>query len=367
MDIMKELNDLEEKEELAEVLRKEHLPLVMWGGGEIAVEVNSYLKQNNIKLADIFVDDEYYVENMMLEGKKLLSYSNLAMKYEKVNIVLGHSNYEKGVMLEQRAVVNKVFYLFSVNYGIYEKTPISYIMDNVDEFEQVYRIWEDELSKKNFLAFLKTRISGDNKYILDLCRKTSNFFRNEIFHIGRAEVFLEIGAYDGDTLKLFLQESAGKYKRIYALEPDDINRRKLERYIEQKQLHDVIVTEKGAWNKKAQLHFSTNNEQLSGVVKEGDTSKHFISIMAEPLDTMFSYLDEVTLLKINYLEGVKEAIEGASDILQRHEPKLAITVGFDCKNIRCIPILIKQINPNYKLYLRYNRGMISSLTLYGIV
>ena len=89
--------------------------------------------------------------------------------------------------------------------------------------------------------------------------------------------------------------------------------------------------------------------------------------MVEPLDTLFDYYDKVTILKINYFEGVREAVQGAEKILKNYEPKVAISVGYDCRNIRYIPLLIKQINPNYKLYIRYNRGMASALTLYGII
>lgn len=367
MDLLKKLESLEVKEELAEQLKYEELPLVMWGSGQVAVEVNNYLKMNDISLADVFVDDEYYSADMMLEGKHVLTYSELTKKYAKVNVILGSSNYEKIAMLEKRDIVNKVFYLFSVTYGIYDKTPLSLIHDNIDEFELVYQMLEDEISRGNYMAFLKTRLSGNNKYILDVYENECTFFHNDIFCIGEEEVFLDVGAYDGDTIRLFLKENNGKYKHIYALEPDDINRNKLEEYVESMRLQDVIITEKGAWNETKTLCFSSNEAQLSCVSLDEDSLSSSPSIMVEPLDTLFEYSDKITMLKINYLEGVEEALLGAEHILRVHEPKIAITVGFDCRNIRSIPILIKKINPNYKLYLRYNRAMVSALTLYGIV
>ena len=48
MDILKELENLQEKENLEIQLKKEILPLVMWGAGELAGEINEYLKMNNI-------------------------------------------------------------------------------------------------------------------------------------------------------------------------------------------------------------------------------------------------------------------------------------------------------------------------------
>ena len=315
--LLKELEDLDEKEDVIEALKRESLPLVIWGAGETALEVNNYLQKNGIIVADVFVDDEYYSEPFYFENKTVLSYSMLVKKYERVNVILGASNYEKGELLENKKGINKIFSFFSVSYGVYKKTPVNYIESRIDEFETAYQLFEDKRSQNNYLAFLKTRVSGNSQ-----C--------------------------------------------IYALEPDETNRNKLKRYIKEAGLHDVIVTGKGAWNKEERLYFEACNEQISGVVmgKENNAEKN--SIEAEPLDDMFTYTEKVSMLKINYFEGVKEAIEGAQNILRVHKPKLAITVGFDSRNIRYIPILLKQINPDYKLYLRYNRGMVSACTLYGL-
>ena len=92
MDILKELENLQEKENLEIQLKKEILPLVMWGAGELAGEINEYLKMNNIFLADIFVDDEYYSEEEMFDGKQVISFSMLVKKYKQVNLIMGSSN-----------------------------------------------------------------------------------------------------------------------------------------------------------------------------------------------------------------------------------------------------------------------------------
>ena len=171
MDILKELENLQEKENLEIQLKKEILPLVMWGAGELAGEINEYLKMNNIFLADIFVDDEYYSEEEMFDGKQVISFSMLVKKYKQVNLIMGSSNYEKIDFWEKKEIVNKVFYLFSVNYGLYEKTSIDEIEKNIEDFKTVYDLLEDDKSRNVLLAYLKTRVSGNNSYITDLYEK----------------------------------------------------------------------------------------------------------------------------------------------------------------------------------------------------
>lgn len=370
MNILQELKDLEEKEDLSVQLKQQNRPLVMWGAGEIAEEVNHYLQMNNISLADVFVDDEYYSEGELFDGKRVISCSMLEEKYTSVDVILGCSNYEKISLLEKIEVVHKVFYLFSYSYGIYNKTPLSEIEENIHEFQKIYNMLADELSCKNYLAFLKTRISGNNSYILNIFKNETNYFNNDIFHINDREVFVDIGAYDGDTIRLFLNENNGHFKYIYALEPDQTSRSMLEGYVQRSDLQNVMIEGKIPWREKGKLVFaSKDNGQLSSLVFNDDNlmEGNESAILAEPLDEMFEYTEYVTLIKINYLEGAKEALQGAKNILRVHKPKLAISVGFDCTNIRSLLMLIKEINPEYKLYLRYNRGTISTLTCYGVI
>lgn len=366
MNIMSELMNLDIKEDVIDELKKEKLPLVMWGSGELADEINQFLKKNQIHISAFYLDDDYFIENMMFDNLAVSRFEDLKRKYNKFNVIVGHSNYEKISLIEKKEEINKVFCMFSVNYGIYKKTSIEEIRMNQEEFEENYELFEDEKSKCAYLALLKTRVSGNIKYVLEAYHNEMNFFNNDIFAVKENECFLDIGAYDGDTIRLFLKECKNKYQEIYALEPDDINRKKLIKYIEEKKIENVHVSAKGAWDKKCILSFGANKEQISSVINdEGIEGK--VQIEAEPLDTLFTYNKKITMLKINYLEGVEEALRGAKGILEKDMPKLAITIGFNCDNIRKIPKLIKMINPEYKLYLRYNRGMTSTLTLYGIV
>lgn len=370
MSILEELKKVDIKENLVGELKQQKLPLVMWGAGEIAEEVSYYLEKNDINLSDVFVDDVYYFEDLLFDGKPVLSVAMLKEKYKLVNVILGCSNYEKIKALESLAFVNKVFYLFSYTYGIYEKTSLEEIEKNIDEFERVGSIFADNISFQNYLAFLKTRVSGNNSYIFDLFKKESNYFNNDVFKVNVNEVLMDIGAFDGDTIRLFLKESGGCYKYIYALEPDKVNRRMLEKYIQKNVLPNVTIAGKIPWKEKGELHFvMSENRQLSSLIFNGNGRMEGMGngILAEPLDEMFQYIENITLIKINYLEGVKEALEGARNILKEHKPKLAVSVGFDCNNIRSIPLLIKEINPDYRLYLRYNRATISALTCYGII
>jgi FkbM family methyltransferase len=366
MDLLKEFEGLEEKDDLLTELKKEKLPLVMWGAGQFAEEVSDYLKKNNILLDEIFVDDDYYIKGRVLDGKSIISYSMLKNRYKLVNIVSGNTNYEMMKKFEGMKLFNKIFCFFSISYGVYDKLSMRELEENIHEFECVYNLLEDDKSKHNLLAFLKTRVSGNNRYVLDVFDKNYNFFNNDVYRVGSEEVFLDVGAYDGDTIRLFLKENQKKYQYIYAIEPDAVNRSKLQSYVQENSLSNISITKVGAWKEKDEIPFMALNEQLSGI-SLGNEACERNKIKVNCLDKIFAYEEKITILKINYFDGVTEALEGARNLLKEHKPKLAITVGFDCRNIRYVPMLIKEINSEYKIYLRFNRGMVSALTCYGIV
>lgn len=310
MDILKQFEGLIEEENVIAQLQKESLPLVMWGAGSLAVDVMNYLQNNDIYLSDIFVDEEYYSEGMSLNGCQVLSYSMLCEKYSQVNVILGCSNYEKIQALEKEPVVHKVFYLFSIIYNLVEKTKSDFISRHITDINKIYEMWEDDFSKEVFLAYFKTRISGNYKYVLDVYKQECNYFNNDVFKINRREVYLDVGAYNGDTIRLFLSENGGGYKWIYAMEPDDFNRGALKQYITGACLKNITVSEKGAWNKKDVLNFCSNLAPTSSIEDSNREKDNVVHIDVDRLDNVFDYKEKVTMLKVNYYEGVYETILG---------------------------------------------------------
>lgn len=270
-----------------------------------------------------------------------------------------------GVLKQQLPQVNKVFYAFSVSYKQYDKVPYEEIEQNADRYVRLCNELADEQSVKNLLAYLNTKMTGDVKYIFDVYEKKMNFYNNDIFRVTQDEVLVDIGAYDGDTIKLFLSETDGKYKKIIALEPDDKSFLELNDYIAKNRMRNCLTSKMGAWNCTADLKFESGNEQLSSVaVGDSKPEAHFITIYADRIDKIFD--EPVTCIKINYLDGVLEAIEGCEDLIKKYLPKLVIDVGFEIYNVLKLYEYISSLNLNYKFYLRFNRAMTSPFTLYAV-
>ena len=343
-------------------IKSQSLPLYIWGGGELASEIEELLHEKKIEINGFFIDDEYKNEDRYIE--EVVTYSELVSSCDAFNVIVGHSSYEMYADMNNRKNVNKVFLLPFINYHKWERTNVSEFKDRIKELEDIYLELEDEKSKINLLAMLGVHVSGNPHYVLDVFDYSKNFFHNDIFSISERENFVDVGAYDGDTLRVFLKECSRKFNKIYCIEPDKTNLQKLKEYVSSNKL-DVVVIETGLWDSKRKLALDDGNNQISSIDINGDESSTTV-ISVEQLDNIIPIEERISLIKINYLVGVEEALRGSKRILKEYKPKLAITCGFNCTSIIGIYNAIKQSNPDYNIFLRYNHAMVSTLTMYGI-
>lgn len=345
---------------LSERLRKEELPLVLWGIGDVGAEVKHYLDDNGISVAAAWVDN--IEQGKYFEEVPVYSWETLKTMYEKCNVILGHSHYDYGRRIEREECVEKVFYLIDSAYARYESADPQFIHDHLEEYYDTYMLLEDDVSRESMVAYLNCKMNDEIGYILDCVKKEQNFFNNDIFKVSSQEVYVDVGAYDGDTLGLFLEECGGEYRKIYALEPENDNFSKLQKYVAENKLQNVVLEQQGTWKEKTTLFFDAKQQQRSAIDvdrKEGTT------IHVDALDNILQR-ENVTLIKINFPDGAYETLQGSKDILERCAPKLAVIVGNDEKAMIRLPQLVKRQRPDYHIYFRFSTCMPYRLYMYAV-
>lgn len=192
-------------------------------------------------------------------------------------------------------------------------------------------------------------------------RDRISYFDNPFFSVGQHEYYADIGAYNGDTIQEFLKCTRGWYSRIYAVEPEAENFNCLQAFVRNKALEHISLFQCGCWNEDMELSFGVDAERSSISVTSQSQDK---KIKVFPLDSLLADC-QVTLVKINYLHGMSETIEGMKGILKTQAPRLAITVGFDNWSLIRIPHIIKEINPDYNLHLGFLAPMPARLVLFA--
>lgn len=337
---------------------------MLWGVGDLAEAVYEYLDRNRIKVDAVWVDGEITVN--LFHGHQVLTREKVQEKYERFNVIMGHSWYELGKRItKEMSQINNVFYVFRVYYDHYEKVLYKDIENVAERYAELCENL-DEKSVASIIAYLNTMLTGNMEYVFDIYECAEHYYSNMIYKVTQNETLLDIGAYDGDTIKLFLKETSGKYNKIIAVEPDTESFVKLSDYVAKESLRNIIISKCGAWDKKKILQFEAEREQLSIVnVKEEETGQ-ITTIYANRMDYLFE-TEQITLIKINYCDGIVEAIRGCEKIIRDVHPKLAMDVGYDIYKVLELSEYITSLNENYKLYVRFNRAMPATLTLYALV
>ncbi len=193
--------------------------------------------------------------------------------------------------------------------------------------------------------------------------KGQYFDMEELPHC-KEEVFIDCGAYDGQSAVLFSKWCENKYKHIYCFEPDKDNLELCKRTLKE-QLVDTSYTiiPKGAWKEDDILFFSQTADVASHICDDSENSVQVTSIDKE-FDEKRK--EKVTFIKMD-IEGAElEALKGAENTIKKYTPKLAISIYHKPEDIFTIPSYILSINSDYVFYIRHYTFGICDTILYAI-
>jgi FkbM family methyltransferase len=209
------------------------------------------------------------------------------------------------------------------------------------EIRDAYGLWADSWSKAEYLAQVRYRISLEEPTIPSLPPAEMYFPPEQPF--AERECFVDGGAFDGDTVKAFLQRREGRRDRIIAIEPDPANADKLCTSLHG-QSYRVIHAAIG--DKVGSMRFDATGTAGSRLSPDGK-----ICVAVTTLDEALEH-EKPTRIKLD-IEGAEvRALEGARKILARDKPMLAVCLYHAPEHLWEVPRLLKSIVPDYDLYLR---------------
>ena len=138
-----------------------------------------------------------------------------------------------------------------------------YFNTHLREFESTYHLLADDVSREVMKGYLQDRIY--NNYDTLASTQDSNAFFSNVLGLGKNEVMIDVGAYDGDTCLAFAK-LVPEYSHIFALEPDMSILPTLK---ENTASLRCSIIPKGASHKKETLRFSTKDSGTSHADSNG--------------------------------------------------------------------------------------------------
>lgn len=98
-----------------------------------------------------------------------------------------------------------------------EIVPISFLLEHRQYYQMVFDMLEDEFSKKTYIERIKRVYTLSD--ISDVMQPEVNQYFDEV-KLTEHEVFVDCGAYIGDTAMEFIKRVDGKYRQIYMFEAE---------------------------------------------------------------------------------------------------------------------------------------------------
>ena len=325
-------------------LKAEKRPIFIYGMGDGALKIMAVFRQEGIIPDGIFASDEF-VRGHSFEGYKVHKLSEVEAMVDDFVIVLAFA-------AGYQSLVDKIKDLYSRHTLYVPDVPVAggglftydFCKKNAEKIQEVYDSLEDDYSRQVYANIINFKISGDIKYLDSVTTPKSEIYK-DIIKPGSHEVYVDLGAYNGDTIREVLEFTKGRYAGIYAMEPDWKNYKKLAKFIDG--MHNVKAYHAAAWCTDTELPFASKAGRQSAITAESD-----YTVEALTVDTI---LEEKapSIIKMDVEGFEREAIWGASQSIGHYSPKLMIALYHRNEDIFELPLLIKNMNPEYKLYIRH--------------
>lgn len=185
------------------------------------------------------------------------------------------------------------------------------------------------------------------------------YFEEPFLTYGDEEVFVDAGAFDLFSTMRLQEICKGRLKKAYAFEPDRVNFDKCRDVVERKNLSYVELMPYGTWDEVKTLNFSQMGSARSDICDNGNTV-----INTMPIDEAVK--EPVTFIKMDVEGAELKSLIGARDTIRRDRPKLAISIYHKYEDMVQIPLYIKSLVPDYKLYVRHYSNNASETVLYAV-
>lgn len=233
------------------------------------------------------------------------------------------------------------------------------VHEDADAVLEAAALWEDDASRREYESQIRWRLFLDFDGLADPALNPI-YFPSDICALMANEVFVDCGAYDGDTIEGFLAQPQPGFKKIIAFEPDPSSFAKLKQKVAALPSNESIVLHEAATGAINGPVFFSADGLPSSAVGSGTTEVRCVT-----LDDVLA--DEIpTYIKMDIEGAEPDALWGARRIIEQHAPVLAICSYHRQNHVWEIPRLIHSINPGYQFFLRPQWIDVWDLVCYAI-
>jgi len=304
------------KDELLSLIDKKPLLLFGFGGkGQMLAHQIQYLTGGKITIFDRSTDKR---ESAQKQGFDVIGNFS-AEDSADWGTILGACQ----AQFEQKAIVKQNFIFYQEAANLFGTSHLENLAGEFESFipdhlEDLYKIYSTlhSFSRQRFLDVLRFRVSCDPTHLRYSRQPVGEMWLDipAKFKTRDYMSFLDVGAFDGDTLRVFNERFSCERGIAVEANPsffDSIGR------VANLYRRGIEIMPKAAWSRSTRLRF---DEVRSGMVQVTENSDG--QLEAAPID---SYVQEqVDILKMDIEGAESAALVGCKVLLNKFRPDLAI-------------------------------------------
>ncbi len=328
-------------------LKTEARPLVLYGTGNGADRIIDILERENIKISGIF-SSAAFVRERYFRGYRVCDFESMKREFPDMLVLMCFGSAREEVLANVRRIARENEVL-APDVPVYGENVFDSEFFNLhkEELLEVRKSLSDDISIDTFDKLIEFKLTGKISLLFD-CEADNT----GIFEISDGCTYLDLGAYNGDTVLEFYE----KYKqaKIIAVEPDGRNFRKLRENtgeIEDIKLYNALISD------RCETVYLDNNKGRGA--HESKTGR--ISVEALTVDEIIKReklsVGEQLIIKFDVEGNELKAIEGAKSVIAEYRPLMFISCYHRSEDYFTLPLKVLEICPSYRVYMRHHKGI----------
>ena len=319
-------------------------PVVLYGMGDGADKVLAAFERYGIQPAAVMASDAF-VRGQSFCGFRVQRLSEAEAQFGDFTVALCFASQLPGVMEAIRAVAAR-HPLTAPPVPPFGDVLFddAFVTEHLREMQQAYALLADELSRHVYETVLRFYHTGDIALLDSVTTGKDEAFRS-VLQLNGNELYVDLGAYNGDTIDEFLHYTGGSYRKIVALEPNAKNFAKLRAHCGG--MENTELWELGAWSRTDTLLFNNKTGRNSAIAGKG------VATRVAAVDSILCGA-AASYIKADVEGADREALLGMAKTLRLFKPKLNLAAYHRFEDLFRLPLLLHALRPDYKIYLRHH-------------
>ena len=330
-----------------EIIANDGRPIAVYGMGNGADKLFERLEKYGKRPDAVFASDGF-VRGHSFRGYKVLSLSDVINEYEDFIILLSFASNREEV-IEMIRELDGRFELFVPDMPVAGEAYFDkeFYNSNYGEIRKAYESLADADSKSAFASIINYKLSGKLEYLVGCFSDTADMYSLLRENIENA---VDAGAYNGDTVRELISFRPN-VRKIYAIEPDSRNYKKLLKYVSNETSECcVLPMNAAAYSENSHASFSGSGNRNSSISSTASHEKRDENISLIRIDSISD--ERLDYVKYDVEGAEMEALIGSEKAIEKFHPDLLVSVYHRSEDIFKIVNYILQKYPFYSLFIR---------------